>query len=93
MLQLNPILPVFVPRFNIEGFAFLVTRESQEHYTIFTVALDNGEIWDLSNREVRFCVNHTMDRSFINKGDTIFKDAFRPHNRAVPDDKTQEKGS
>lgn len=66
MLQLNPMLPVYIPRFNMEGYAFLVTKESQEHYTMYSIALDNGEIWDLSNREVRFCINYSMDRSNIN---------------------------
>lgn len=79
MLQLDPMLPVFVPRFNMEGFAFLVDRHSQEHYTIFTIAMDNGEIWELSNREVRFCKNHTMDRHEINKdAQSVFLDKFRP---------------
>jgi len=78
MLQLDPMLPVYVPKFKMEGYAFLVTKESQEHYTIFTVAMDNGEVWDLSNREVRFCKNYSADRPIINTGDTIFKDAFRP---------------
>lgn len=62
MIQLDPMLPVFVPRFNLEGFAFLATRYSQEHYIIFTIALDNGEIWELDNRQVRFCKNITIDR-------------------------------
>lgn len=75
MIQLNPMLPVYVPRFQMEGYAFLVTRNSQEHYLIFTVAMDNGEIWELSNREVRFCKNFTVDRYNINKTlDTEFKD-------------------
>lgn len=76
MLQLNPMIPVFVPRFNMEGFAFLVDRHSQEHYTIFTIAMDNGEIWELSNREIRFCKNDTMDRHKINKGDSTLKQYF-----------------
>lgn len=67
MIQLNPMIPVFIPRFNCEGYAFLVMKESQEDYTLFTIALTNGEIWELSNREVRFCVNHTVDRHEINK--------------------------
>lgn len=76
MIQLDPMIPVFVPRFNMEGFAFLVDRHSQEHYTVFTIAMDNGEIWELSNREVRFCKNDTMDRHKINKGDSTLKQHF-----------------
>jgi hypothetical protein len=67
ILQLNPFIPVYIPRFGCEGYAFLVHKQSQEDYTIFTVALTNGEVWDLSNREVRFTVNHTVDRHEINK--------------------------
>lgn len=62
MIQLNPMIPIYVPRFGLEGFAFLVTRESQEHYVLFTVALDNGEIWELNNKELRFCKNISMER-------------------------------
>ncbi len=67
ILQLNPMIPVYVPRFNIEGYAFLVTQFSQEHHLLFTVALDNGEIWELNNKEVRFCKNISMEREKINK--------------------------
>jgi len=62
ILQLNPMIPVYVPRFKLEGFAFLVRCLSQEHYTIFTVALDDGTIWELNNKEIRFCKNITMER-------------------------------
>lgn len=75
MIQLEPMLPVYVPKFQMEGYAFLATRHSQEHYIIFTIALDNGEIWELPNTEVRFCKNITMQRLIINKNkDTEFKD-------------------
>ncbi len=62
ILQLDPMIPVYVPRFDMEGFAFIATRYSQEHYIVFTIALDNGEIWELDNRYVRFCKNVTVDR-------------------------------
>lgn len=67
ILQLQPMLPVYVPRFKIEGFAFLVYRDSQEHHTMFTVALDNGEIWDLNNKELRFCINKSVERVKVRK--------------------------
>lgn len=77
MIQLNPMVPVYIPRFDMEGYAFLATRNTQEHYLILSVILDNGEIWELSNREVRGCINHTMDRHKINKSSiTEFKDKF-----------------
>jgi len=49
----------------MEGYAFLVIDYSQEHDLLFTVALDNGEIWTLSNKELRFCKNVSMDRKDI----------------------------
>ena len=67
MLQLNPMLPVYVPRFKMEGYAFLVTQFSQEHRLLFCVALNNGEIWELNNTEMKFCSNVSMERD-INKG-------------------------
>lgn len=69
MLQLSPMIPVYVPRFKMEGFAFLVHSESQEHYLLFTVALDNGEIWTLNNKEIRFVKNVTMERDNLIKYD------------------------
>ena len=59
----------------MEGYAFLVDNPSEEHYIYFTVAMDNGEIWTFDNREIRFCVNKTIDRAEINKElITQFKD-------------------
>lgn len=78
MLQLNPMIPVYVPRFEMEGYAFLVINHTQEHYIIFAVAMDNGEIWELNNKEIRFCKNPTMDRYTINKQkDTEFRDKIK----------------
>lgn len=67
MLQLNPMIPVYSTRFKMEGYAFLVTWLSQEHNLEFTVALDNGEIWTLTNKELRFCKNITMERDKLIK--------------------------
>lgn len=75
MIQLEPMLPVYVPKFNMEGYAFLATRHSQEHYLILSIFLDNGEIWELPSPEVRACKNITMQRPKINKNsDTEFRD-------------------
>jgi hypothetical protein len=67
LIQLKPMIPVFVPEFNLEGFAFLVESLSEEHYTYFTIAMDNGEIWTLDNTKVRFCINKSQNRNRINK--------------------------
>lgn len=65
ILQLNPMIPVYSLRHNMEGYAFFVLDYSQEHNLLFTVALDNGEIWTLSNKEIRFCKNVSLDRDFV----------------------------
>jgi len=68
LLQLNPMLPVYIPKFDIEGYAFMIESVSQEHYLLLSIACDNGEIWILPNTEVRFCINYTQQRARINKG-------------------------
>lgn len=67
MLQLDPMIPVYSLRHKMEGYAFLVIDYSQEHDLLFTIALDNGEIWTLSNKEIRFCKNISLDRDTITK--------------------------
>ena len=63
--QLNPMIPIFRVSDNMEGYAFLVIDYSQEHDLLFTIALDNGEIWTLSNKEIKFCKNISLDRENI----------------------------
>jgi hypothetical protein len=62
MLQLNPMIPIKRVSDNREGYAFIVIDYSQEHYVLFTCAMDNGEIWTLSNKEIRFCSNMSLGR-------------------------------
>lgn len=62
MLQLNPMIRIYSLEHKIEGYAFLVIDYSQEHDLLFTCALDNGEIWTISNKELRFCWNPTLGR-------------------------------
>jgi hypothetical protein len=50
IIQLNPMIPIFRVSDNMEGYAFLVIDYSQEHNLLFTCAMDNGEIWTLSNK-------------------------------------------
>ena len=64
ILQLNQMLPIFRFSDNMEGYAFLVIDYSQEHNLLFTCAMDNGEIWTLSNIEIRFQKNISLDRKF-----------------------------
>lgn len=62
MLQLNPMIPIIRISDNMEGYAFLVIDYSQEHNILFTCAFDNGEIWTLSNQEIRFQKNISLNR-------------------------------
>lgn len=65
MLQLNPMIPIIRVKDQMEGYAFLVIDYSQEHNILFTCAMSNGEIWTLSNKEVRFQKNISLDRKNI----------------------------
>lgn len=62
ILQLNPMIPVYSLQHKMEGYAFLVIDYSQEHNLLFTCALDNGEIWTIANKDLRFCYNASLDR-------------------------------
>lgn len=62
MMQLNPTLPVFSIKHNLNGFAFAIIDYLQEHYVLFLVGLNNGEIWCLSNRDVRLQGNDALHR-------------------------------
>jgi hypothetical protein len=69
MLQLNPMIPIVRVSDKMKGYAFLVIDYSQEHDILFTCAMDNGEIWTLSNKEIRFQKNISMERKSINYED------------------------
>lgn len=62
ILQLNPMLPVYSNKHNMDGYAFIVIDYSQEHDLYFVVALRNGEIWTLNNKDIRFQNNISLDR-------------------------------
>jgi hypothetical protein len=68
IIQLNPMIPIVRVSDKLEGYAFLVMDYSQEHDLLFVCAMDNGEIWTLNNREIRFCKNISMDRKEIKFG-------------------------
>jgi hypothetical protein len=65
MLQLNPMIPIVRVSDKMEGYAFLVIDYSQEHNILFTCAMADGEIWTLSNQEIRFQKNISLDRNTI----------------------------
>lgn len=62
IVQLNPTLPIVRVSDNMKGYAFLVIDYSQEHDLYFTCAMDDGEIWTLSNKEIRIQKNITLNR-------------------------------
>lgn len=62
MLQLNPTIPIFRLSDSMGGYAFVLIDYSQEHDLLFVCAMDNGEIWTLSNREIRIVNNITLGR-------------------------------
>jgi hypothetical protein len=64
IIQLDPMIPIYRVSDKMEGYAFLVIDYSQEHNLLFTCAMDNGEIWTLNNKEIRFCKNISLDRTF-----------------------------
>ena len=62
MLQLNPMLPIIRVADGMKGFAFLIIDYSQEHDLLFSCAMNNGEIWTLSNKEIRMQENVSLGR-------------------------------
>ena len=66
MLQLNPMIPIVRVSDKMAGFAFMIIDYSQEHNLLFVCGMDDGEIWTLNNKEIRFCKNVSMDRKNIN---------------------------
>lgn len=62
MLQLNPTIPIYRISDGMQGYAFLVIDYSQEHNLLFSCAMNNGEIWTLSNKQIRMQKNISLDR-------------------------------
>jgi hypothetical protein len=62
MLQLTPMLPIVRNSDGMKGFAFLVIDYSQEHDLVFTCAMDDGQIWTLSNKVITFDNNISLNR-------------------------------
>lgn len=64
ILQLSPTIPMVRDADGMKGYAFLVIDYSQEHDLLFTCAMDDGEIWTLSNRDIRIVNNVTLNRIY-----------------------------
>lgn len=68
IMQLDPMLPVYIPEFEKEGYAFAIESNGPENYLIFHIIVDgSGEIWSMDNTKVRGCINYTQGRPVINK--------------------------
>lgn len=61
--QLNPTIPIMRISDGMKGYAFLIIDYSQEHNLLFTCAMDDGEIWTLSNQEIRIQKNISLGRN------------------------------
>ena len=62
MLQLHPPIPVWVPEKNQPGFALGWIDYSQEHDTLWKVALCDGTVWDLPQSRIRMQENISLGR-------------------------------
>lgn len=67
ILQLNPMIPIIRKSDGMKGYAFLVIDYSQEHYLLFTCAMENGDIWSLDNREISLQNNPSLGRHLNNQ--------------------------
>lgn len=65
ILQLNPMIPIIRLSDMMKGFAFLVIDYSQEHDLLFTCAMDNGEIWTLTNKQIIIGNNISLNRTNV----------------------------
>jgi len=62
MLQLNPAIPIIRVSDGMKGFAFVLIDYSQEHDLLFVCGMDDGEIWTLSNKDIRMQKNISLGR-------------------------------
>jgi hypothetical protein len=60
-LRLEPAIPMVTP--HGPGYAFILINDGAEHHLRWVVALDNNEIWEFQNPDVRMQGNITMHRA------------------------------
>ena len=63
MLQLNPTIPIVRLSDGMKGYAFAIIDYSQEHDLLFVCAMDDMEIWTLSNKDIRMQKNISLGRN------------------------------
>lgn len=61
-IQCNPPIPVWVPKKKIHGLIMFRTDYGVDWDTYYDVFLDNGEVWQLNNKEIRAVENVTYER-------------------------------
>jgi hypothetical protein len=83
MLQLNPTIPITRNIDNMKGYAFLVIDYSQEHDLLFTCAMDNGEIWTYSNKEIKVQENISLNRKIHSKIDPLSPNGTRESSEKI----------
>lgn len=69
-LQLNPMIPIIRKSDGMKGYAFIMIDYSQEHYTLFVCAMDDGDIWLLDNKQLSMQNNPSLGRLINNKTKT-----------------------
>ena len=90
ILQLDPMIPIYRVSDGMEGYAFLVIDYSQEHNLLFTCAMDDGEVWTLSNKEIRFQKNISLDRLNLCKDTSQTKIKFTEEEWVALNNKTSK---
>ncbi len=65
VIQLDPVIPMQTPKGH--GYAYFVDDPGLDYDLVWTVFLDNGEIWCFRNREVRAVENYTHGRRDLRK--------------------------
>ena len=61
------MIPITRKSDGMKGYAFLVIDYSQEHYTLFVCAMDDGDVWLLDNRQISMQNNPSLGRLINNK--------------------------
>lgn len=64
------MIPITRKSDGMKGYAFLVIDYSQEHYTLFICAMDDGDVWLLDNRQISMQNNPSLGRLINNKTKT-----------------------
>lgn len=73
MIRINPPIPLLTAKG--KGLAHFVTDYGVETNLIWTVFLENGEIWSFQNPDVRAISNETIGRVFMESEEELEKES------------------